>query len=402
MHVLYIHQHFATPDDSIGTRSYELAQRLINAGHQVTMLCGNTEREHATGTGTVLETIDSIAVVRIMVPYRNDMSFMMRVLSFLRFTLGAARAARNINADLVFASSTPLTVAVPGVLGARRHNVPFVLEIRDLWPELPIAMGVIRNPLIISALRHLEHWAYKNAKAIVTLAPGMRDGVVATGLARGEVDIIPNAADLNLFKPATRTTDPRFGDENTLRAVYCGHHGRANGLEALAHAADFLKSHKSDLKVRFVMIGTGSEKPALVKHVKQNGLDDYFVWIDPMPKRELAQLLPRMDVGLMLLRNVEAFRQGTSPNKFFDYLAAGLPVLTNYPGWVSETISQNNSGINVLPDDPAEFANGLEKMHALLPQRRVMGDASRALAQRDYSRDKLGERFVSFLENAAS
>lgn len=403
MHVAYIHQHFSTTRGATGTRSYEWSQRLLAAGHRVTMICGAYEPGDS-GTSEsahrrVSESnIDGIRVLRVAEPYGNRMGFARRVWAFGRFAQTAERLAASLDADLVLATSTPLTVGIPGKNGARKLGVPFVFEVRDLWPELPIAMGVIRNPLLKWYLRRMERNIYRAARHVIALAPGIREGVASTGYPRHRISMIPNGCDLDLFIPSREPlSDERFGAAGDFRLVYAGAHGAANGLDAVLDAAAELK-RRGIGGIRFVFIGDGGQRERLMERSRKDGLQDLTSWVRSIPKEELARILPRMDVGLMILRNVPAFYQGTSPNKFFDYLAGGLPVLNNYPGWLAGMIEQNRCGVVVPPDDPAALAEAIVRLRASSAERKEMGLAARSLAEREFSRDVLGSRFVEVLE----
>lgn len=405
MHVAYIHQHFSTKQGATGTRSYEMAQRLLARGHRVTMVCGvndNTARVF-TITGRVSEMeIDGIRVRCIAEPYSNRMGPLRRMLAFRAFAATATKIVSGLDADLVFATSTPLTVGVPGMKAARKLGVPFVFEVRDLWPELLISMGVMKNPLAIWHFRRLERTIYRAARHIIALAPGIREGICRTGYPAERVTMIPNGCDLDVFRPDDAPLDdPRFGAPDDLRLVFSGAHGRANGLDAVLDAAAELK-RRGEGGVRFCFIGDGGQKPQLVERSRREGLDGLCCWVDPMPKAELARLLPRMDVGMQILMNVPAFYYGTSPNKFFDYISCGIPVLNNYPGWLAEMIRANRCGVTVPPDDPRAFADAVLRLRDQRGQLAEMGRNARALAEREFSRDRLGDQFVATLEAAAS
>lgn len=403
MHVAYIHQHFTTTAGAGGTRSYEMAQRLIAAGHRVTMICGMYDLSDVTvapGQRVGEKQVDGIRVLCVAEPYANKMSFARRVLAFGRFARTAEKLVRSLDADLVFATSTPLTVGLPGMKGARALGVPFVFEVRDLWPELPIAMGIIRNPALIWYTRRLERKIYRAADHIIALSPGMKEGIARAGYPADRITMVPNGCDLELFKPNDEPlTDPRFGEPGELRAVFTGAHGKANGLHAVLDAAAELK-RRGERGIRLVFIGKGGEKPELVERCRRDGLDGLVTWTDPVPKKDLARLLPQMDVGLMVLRNLPAFYYGTSPNKFFDYVAAGIPVLNNYPGWLAEMIGQHRCGLAVPPDDPRAFADTLVWFRDHRNEAREMGRRGRALAESEFNRERLAAQFVGVLEAA--
>jgi len=403
MHVAYIHQHFSTTRGATGTRSYEMSQRLLRLGHQVTMICGAYEagdqRADSQKRVTRFE-IDGIRVLQVAEPYANSMGFARRVLAFNRFARTATRLVSSLDADIVFATSTPLTVGIPGMRGAKRLKVPFVFEVRDLWPELAIALGAIKNPLLMWYTRRLEGRIYRAADRIIALAPGIKEGICRTGYPPDRVALIPNSCDLDLFRPSERVViDPRFGSPNEFRLVYTGAHGLANGLDAVLDAAVELR-RRDARGIRFVFIGNGGLRNALMRRSRTEGLDSMVTWAPPIPKTDLARLLPQMDVGLMILKNVPAFYYGTSPNKFFDYIASGLPVLNNYPGWLAEIIERSDCGVVVPPDDPQSFADTVIRLRDSRDALKNMGHRARQLAEAKFSRDLLGNQFVGILESA--
>ena len=199
MKILYLPQYCTTPAMSGGTRSYEMAKRLVAAGHEVHVI--TTWRGASERRDWWVEDIDGIQVHWLPVPYSNAMGFARRLKAFFHFAARSARRAVTIGGDVVFATSTPLTIALPAVAAARKLKRPMVFEVRDLWPLLPIAIGALRSPVTIALARWLERFAYRNADRIVALSPGMAEGVVATGYDPARVHVIPNSCDLDLFQP---------------------------------------------------------------------------------------------------------------------------------------------------------------------------------------------------------
>ncbi len=403
MHIAYIHQHFSTQKGFTGTRSYEMARYLIGRGHRVTMICGAgdvSDMGHVAGEDVSTLDVDGITVKRLNEPYSNRMGIVARLRAFGRFARRATRVVSGLDADLVFATSTPLTVGIPGMKGARRLGVPFVFEVRDLWPDVVIALDVITNPLAIWYARRLERRIYFAARRIIALSPGMKDGIVRTGYPADRVTIVPNGCDLDLFRPsAAPLDDARFGPPDDFRLIFTGAHGLANGLDAVLDAVAVLKRRGVD-GIRFVFLGTGSQKPRLMQRSREQGLDELVSWVDPIPKLELAQVLPRMDVGMMILKNVPDFYYGTSPNKFFDYIASGLPVLNNYPGWLAGMIEEYGCGRVVPPDDAGAFADAVLWMHENRDRLAEMGRNARRLAEERFDRRRLAADFADVLEKA--
>jgi len=405
MHVAYIHQHFQTPQDRGGTRSYEMARRLLAAGHRVTMISGAMEgvAERLQLTQRIeRRNVDGIDVAYVNEPYENKMSFWQRVMVFRRFAREAQRLVEEARPDLVFATSTPLTVGDPARKAAARLGVPFVFEVRDLWPELPIAMNIIRNPALIWYLRRMERRIYHAASHCIALSPGMKEGIAEAGIPEERISVIPNAADLELFQPETDVPQSEWiGDLDKCRFVFSGAHGMANGVDAMLAAATELKK-RGEGGIQFVSIGYGKLRDELIAQAKAASLDDYILWADPMPKARLAQLLPTFDVGLMMLRNVPAFYRGTSPNKFFDYIASGLPVLNNYPGWLAGMIDENGFGKVIHPENANAFADACVWFRDHPEERKQMGRNARAFAEQEHSRDRRAQQFVATLERVFS
>jgi len=394
MHVLYLYQHFSTRAGSTGTRAYEMAQHLVAQGHTVTMVCGVVDTADTglePSTSTVRGSVDGIDVLQLNFPYSNRHNLTKRAWNFIRYSVAATRLALTEKYDVLFATSTPLTAAIPGIVMKTvcKSKAPFVFEVRDVWADLPIAVGGLNNKLLVSLLRGLETSAYRSADVRIGLAPGICETIDARAKGRPGSVLIPNGADTELFRPSGAQP------HGPLRAVFTGTHGIANGLDAVLDAAQVLKRiGRKDIELHF--IGAGGEKQRLVERADRDQLDNCF-FHDPMPKVDLATALPAYDVGLMILANIEAFYYGTSPNKFFDYLAAGLPVINNYPGWLADLIQSNECGIAVQPDDPEQLAAALEQLADDSNFRAEAGQSARQLAEREFGRGLLAERFVDTL-----
>lgn len=332
MKILYFHQHFSTPQGSTGTRSYEMAKRLIARGHQVTMVCGSgfmakTGLKGEWRNGIRRGMVDGIDVIEINLVYSNYDSLPKRAMVFLKYALKSTHVAWKEKYDVLFATSTPLTAGIPGILmRVLKPGKRFVFEVRDLWPELPKAMGVVSNPVVLLGMGILEQLSYAAMHAGVALSPGIRKGMLKGAGARKKVAMIPNGCDLEIFKPCPVPGVPQKG----LRCIFIGAHGIANGLDAVLDAAGVLKE-KGRTDISLLFVGDGKLRPHLKQRAVDEGLEN-CIFLDPIPKTRVSELLQQVDVGMMILDNVPAFYYGTSPNKFFDYIAGGLPVLNNYPG----------------------------------------------------------------------
>jgi glycosyltransferase involved in cell wall biosynthesis len=403
MRIIYFHQHFSTPEGSAGNRSYHMARRLVARGHHVLMVCGSLKGavtgltqpfEHGMRRGI----IDGIAVLEIDCAYANAMSFVKRARVFLKFAFVSTKVALTEPADLIFATSTPLTAGIPGIAARWLCGRRFVFEVRDLWPELPKAMGVITNPLVLWLMGVLEWASYRSAHRLIGLAPGIAKSIAHRGVDESRIAMIPNGCDVTLFGAPAKPWRPEGISADALLAVYAGTHGIANGLDAALDAAAELKKRGRD-DIRILLIGDGKLKPQLQARGAREGLSN-VLFHPPVGKLKLSGLMKASDVGLQLLADVPAFYYGTSPNKFFDYLAAGLPVLTNYPGWVAELIDANRCGFAVSPNNAAAFAEALIAAADDRPKLKAMGKAAHDMADRDFNRAKLSDAFVDWLEAA--
>ena len=204
MRVLYFHQHFSTRSGTAGTRSYELARRLVKRGHEVTLICGTNLRarpmRESPRKGSIVESvIDGIKVIEIVLPYSNHDGLVKRSFTFLRFAVAGLKFALTREYDLIFATSTPLTVGIPGIAAKVFRGKPFVFEVRDLWPEVPKAMGALKNPIFLMMLEILERASYRASNACVALAPGIAEGIRKKSRKDHPIAMIPNACDLDLF-----------------------------------------------------------------------------------------------------------------------------------------------------------------------------------------------------------
>lgn len=405
MKVIYFHQHFSTPKGSAGIRSYEMARRLMARGHQITMVCGSyggaeTGLTEPFKGGRRRGAVDGIDIIEFDLAYSNADGFLKRAGTFVKFALRSIGLAMTERYDVLFATTTPLTAGIPGIAARWLRGKPFVFEVRDLWPELPRAMGVIRNPLLLWSMRVLEWASYRSAHRLVGLSPGIVDGIAHRGVSRDLIAYVPNGCDLDLFSSPVEPWRPAGVRPTDLMAVFAGTHGMANGLDAVLDAAGELKRRGRD-DIKLLLIGQGKLKAGLQARAEREGLSN-VVFHDPVNKARLAGLMAATDVGLQVLANVPAFYYGTSPNKFFDYIAAGLPVLNNYPGWLAEMIEEHQCGFAVPPDNPAAIAAALEQAAADRSALKVMGQRGLVLAREQFARHAMADKWVDWVTEVKS
>ena len=392
MNIVYIHQHFSTTRGHTGTRSYDFARLLVARGHRVTVVTG------VYGAGDAWDipprervarrTLDGIDLRLVNVRYDNAQPFWRRMIAFLRFmAISTVEVLRIRDADVVFATSTPLTVGLAGIAARYLRRVPFVFEVRDIWPDTAVEIGALTNPLVILAAGAFERACYRAASRVVAISERMGERLrrrMGSGAAKAVV--IPLGTDVALFDSAepARAWRRSNGLEGKFVAVFAGAHGRLNALRWVLEAARRLKD---DPSIRFVLIGEGARKPQLQDEARRGGLEN-VLFLDPIPKARLAGVLKACDLGLMTLENLPVF-DTACPNKFMDYLAAGLPVLVNFDGeagWIAE---REGCGVVVPPEDPAAMADAVRRLASDPERRREMGRHARALAAGRFDRRRL-------------
>jgi glycosyltransferase involved in cell wall biosynthesis len=400
MNILYFHQHFSTPKGSTGIRSYEMARRLIHHGHSVTMVCGTygggeTGLESEFIAGKREGIVDGIRIIEFDLAYSNSDGFLKRSMTFVKFAFKSIGLAFTEKYDVLFATTTPLTAGIPGIFARWLRGKPFVFEVRDLWPELPKEMGVIKNPVILGLMSLLEWASYRSAHRCVGLSPGIVDGIKKRGVAEDKITMVPNGCDLSIFTRPSESWRPDGVAEEDLMAIFTGTHGMANGLDAVLNAATELQNRGRD-DIKLVLVGQGKLKPLLEAKAQELQLKN-VIFHPPVNKKKLAGLMASADVGMQVLANIPAFYYGTSPNKFFDYISAGLPVINNYPGWLAGMIEDLQCGFVVAPDNPKVFANALELAADNREALATMGEAARQLAESQFDRQMLADKWVQWV-----
>ncbi|MBM3402664.1 MAG: glycosyltransferase family 4 protein [Bacteroidetes bacterium] len=400
MKVLYITQHFNIPTGSAGIRLYKMAKALVDHGHEVTIVCGSYDGAKTGLDGEFIKGkrtgfYEGIKIIEFDIKYSNKFSFAKRAGVFFLYVWKTVGLALFYEYDILFASTTPLTVGVPGIFARWIRGKKFVFEVRDLWPELPKAMGVIKNPVILWLMGVLEFLCYRSATKLIGLSEGIVKGIERRGVKKNKIANIPNGCDLDIFSANDGKLKIKGVQENDFLCLYSGTHGIANGLDILIGVAAEL-TRRGNNNIKFVLVGDGKLKPGLIAKANEQNLKN-IIFLDPLNKADLSKLMNTCNIGMQLLANIPAFYYGTSPNKFFDYISAGLPVLNNYPGWISELITQNNCGITVSPDNPVAFADSLIKLEQekfKLPEMSV--NASK-LAKHEFDRILLSDKWVNWV-----
>lgn len=400
MHILLIHQAFAALGEPGGTRHHELARWLARRGHRVTVLAGGVS--YLTGDAGPLATrewTDDAGVhIRRCATYSAwHRSFFHRVLSFVSFMLSSFTAGLRVGqVDVVWGTTPPLFQGVTAWLLARLKRAAFVFEVRDLWPAFAVAVGVLRNPLLIRLSEGLERFLYRRADRLVINSPGYLEHVRARGARR--VDLVPNGVDVTMFDPEARGAAFRaaHGLEGKFIALYAGALGLSNDLGVVLAAAAALDDEPG---IAIVLLGDGKERPALEARARELGLRNVH-FIPAVPKDEMDQAMAAADAGIAVLKPLEVYKT-TYPNKVFDYMAAGRPVILAIDGVIRQVVEQAGGGVYVPPGDPAAMAQAIRSLARDPAAARRMGRAGRDYVAAHFDRSTLASGLEVILSQAA-
>jgi glycosyltransferase involved in cell wall biosynthesis len=399
--ILLIHQAFTALDEPGGTRHHEFARHLQELGHHVTILTG--QGSYLTGERTTEQRElqrsaddEGVEIWRIPGYHAWHRSFFHRLLSFFSFMVRSFLAGLKVDkVDLVWGTSPPIFQAVSAALLARWRHSPFLLEVRDLWPYFAVATGVLRSQALIHLSNWLERWLYRAADVVVVNSPGFIEHVRARGAKR--VSLVPNGVDCKAFSQVESVSNLReqLGIHDGFLVLYAGAHGLSNDLWTLLRAARDLKAEPH---IHFVLAGAGKEKANLMEQAKAWNLERVH-FIEPVPKRQIPGLLTQADAGLAILMAIDAYKT-TFPNKVFDYMAAGIPVLCAIDGVIRGVVEEGQAGLFVEPGDPSALAAAVLAMAADRAKAQSMGESGRRWVCAHYDRKKLASELAMIMEEA--
>jgi glycosyltransferase involved in cell wall biosynthesis len=400
--VLYVSQYFVSADQPGGVRHWQHARALARAGHEVTVVTSYVQHKERTvperyrGRKVVHEREGDLDVWRTYSTPGYGRDLRSRLASYGTFAWWSAVAgARAPRPDVVVASSPSLPSAAAAAALARARGARFLLEVRDLWPESAVAMGLIGDRRAIAAAERLEAFCYRRADRIVALTEGIRDGLLDHGVPASKIVLITNGVDLEIGDGAAPAPAPV--PDGAFVAMYVGAHGTYSALETLLEAAAQLRDAPD---VRLVLVGNGDRKPALVESAGRRGLDN-VAFVDPVPKREVPSWLARADACVLPYQDNPLFA-GALPNKAFDYLGAARPIIAAAPaGELTRMVERASCGVAVPPEDGAALAGAIRALASDRAAARRMGESGRRYALTHYDRAALAARFVATVESLA-
>jgi glycosyltransferase involved in cell wall biosynthesis len=384
--VLILHQHFKSPAAGGAIRSYYLAKALVDRGLQVTVITGSNENDYRE------ETMGGIEVHHLPIAYENAFGFVKRSVSFLVYAWKSVRLAKKMqNIDVCYAISTPLTVGLAAMRLKAKRKLPFIFEVGDLWPDAPVQMGIIKNSIFAAALYRLERSIYQKAESIVALSQPIKNSIEnkAPGV---KINVIPNFADCDFYLPESKNpaSEKKYSVQGKFVVSYIGAVGFANGLDFFIECAN--GSRKACLPIQFILCGEGAMLEPLKSTVKKQRIENISItgFVDRNTVKEIMNIT---DAVFVSYRNVPILETG-SPNKYFDGLASGKLIVTNFGGWIKNEIEQMACGVAVDPTQPTDF---IKKIIPFINDPKKLAEyqtAARKLAEEKYHRKKLSSLFA--------
>jgi len=401
MHILLIHQAFAALNEPGGTRHHELARYFADQGHRVTVIASRVS--YLTGEagdtredqGGNLQKDKGVTLLRAYTYPALHRSFVHRVISFLSFMFSSFLVGLRVkDVDLVWGTSPPIFQGATTWALARLKRTPFLFEVRDLWPAFAVAVGVLRQPVLIKASEWLERFLYHQADMVVVNSPGFIQHVHERGAKR--VELLPNGSDVGMFDPETKGVEFRstHGFESKYLVLYAGAHGMSNDLDVLLDAANLLQDEE---QIQIVFLGDGKEKPALMARARVTGLSN-VIFLPPLPKRDMPEALAAADACIAILKPIEMYKT-VYPNKVFDYMAAGRPVVLAIDGVIREVVENAGAGLAVAPGDPQELARAIRRLSMDRQAGIEMGARGRRLVETQFDRPILAEKMVQLMQS---
>ncbi|NVK53266.1 MAG: glycosyltransferase family 4 protein [Flavobacteriaceae bacterium] len=394
MKILYFYQYYATPKGSWGTRVHEFAQEWVKKGHKVQVVTSIYSKSDLVAKKFIEhQKFNGVDVTIINVRIDNKQPILKRVFTFLAYAIFSSWYALTASADIVVASSGPISVGIPGLIARYMRRRKLVFETRDLWPEGAIELGLLKSKWAQKMAYSLEASCYKASSLIVALSVGMRQNIERR-FPNAKVIDVTNAANIPLFS-TPKGFDGRGKLKKKKYAIYTGNIGPVNNSLWLLEAAKILQNKgRTDLKI--VLIGEGQQREFIQNEISQNQLKTIMVW-GLMPKEKLVGLVQHAIVSLVPLKGTPVL-DTSSPNKFFESLAAGVPVIQNTQGWMKDFLNVHKVGFTLSPNDPEILAEKLIELDSKPELLMEMGIRAKSLAAQEFDKDYLASKMLKAIE----
>ncbi len=410
MKILFLSHYFPPEANAPASRTFDHCVRWARAGHDVTVVtCAPNCPEGVVYPGyrnrlrRQIEDVEGVRVVRVWSYLAPNAGTLRRIANYISYMFSAAAASLRLpRPDVVVATSPQFFCGWAGVLVSRLKRRPLVLEIRDIWPEGIVAVGALRNRLLLRTLERLEKWLYRAARHIVTVGAGYRSKILERVDVADRISVITNGVDLNFFRPCgpDRSFVDRWKLDGRFVCLYAGTIGMTCGLEVVPKAAELLK-RKGRRDVAFCLVGDGALRSRLQQQVKEADLDDMVVFTGRQPKEQMPAILASSDACLVHLRYHEHF-EALIPSKIFETMAMGRPIIMGVRGLSLEIVMEANAGLAMQPESPESLAENVERLADDPDLATQLGAAARDYVAEHYNRDRLAARMLELLEQEAA
>jgi glycosyltransferase involved in cell wall biosynthesis len=399
VHILLIHQAFTSLNEPGGTRHHELARYLASQGHRVTIIASPISYLTGKPLSTKIQWSEKqadgelITILRAYTYPALHRSFAFRLVSFFSFMVSSFFIGLGVRkVDLVWGTSPPIFQGLTAWLLARIKRIPFLFEVRDLWPAFAVAIGVLKNPILIKLSEWLETFLYRRANLIVVNSPGFIRHIQSRGAKR--VELVPNGTDTTMFNPNVNggAFKRLHSLEGKFVVLYAGAHGLSNDLGIVLQAAQSLIQKKD---IMFVLLGDGKDKPALLAQAARDCLAN-ILFLPPIPKVEMPSALAAADACIAILKPVEMYKT-TYPNKVFDYMAAGKPVILAIDGVIREVVENADGGIPIRPGDPEALSRAVLQLADDPESVHRMGFQARDYVVKNFDRSILAAKLMELM-----
>lgn len=388
---MILHQHFNTPAQGGAVRSYYLAKALVDHGVQTVVITGSNKKKYS------IENVEGIEVHSLPIAYENAFGFVARSFSFLNYAWKSFQLGKKIHGvNVCYAISVPLTIGLPAVWLKRRKKIPFIFEVGDLWPEAPIQMGFVKNYFLKSALYDLEKFIYREAQSIVALSIPIKEAIEKK-VGHKKIDVVPNMADCDFYFPELKVAalQEKYQTAGKFVVSYIGTMGAANGLDYFIECANACR--KAELPVHFILCGDGATLGWLKSSAEKLNLNNITItgFVDRSGVKEVMNVT---DAVFVCYKNIPVLETG-SPNKYFDGLAAGKMIVTNFGGWIKEEIEKEGCGFSCDAKQPADFVKKIKSVIDEKDKLHQYQHAARNLAESKYSRKNLSSIFAGIFSS---
>lgn len=404
MHILFLSDNFPPEVNAPASRTFEHCREWVRRGHRVTVITGAPNFPKGVvyaGYENRLwqrEEMEGIGVVRVWTYITSNEGFVKRILDYQSFMVTGALASLGVRGVDVVVGTSPQFFTVCAAYGvAAGKGVPFVFELRDLWPESIKAVGAMGDSAAMRLLERLELFLYRRAARIVSVTHSFRRNLMGRGIAGEKVAVVTNGVDVSRFQPQEKDAGlvAELGLEGKFVAGYIGTHGMAHGLETLLEAADALRAMPGGGEFRFLFLGDGARKAELVRRAREMELDN-VIFVDSVGKAEVVRYWSLLDVSVIHLKGSELFTT-VIPSKLFECMGMGIPVLHGVAGESAEIVEREGVGLVFPPEDSGALVERLRELRGDGARYRAMRERCREGARR-YDRGELAGEMLRVLE----